>query len=42
MPQGAVLIDRLEKLERYLFEQKTGHKIISPIRELLRQLRKES
>ncbi len=42
MPQSAVLTDRLEKLEKYLFEQKTESKIISPIREFLRELRMKS
>ncbi len=39
MPQNAVLTDRLQKLEKYLSEQKTKRKIISPIRDFLRQLR---
>jgi len=41
MPQSAVLTDSLEKLEKYLFEQKVESKIISPIRELLRELKKK-
>jgi hypothetical protein len=39
MPQNAVLPDRLEKLEKHLSSQKIEAKIISPIREFLRQLR---
>ncbi len=42
MPQSEVLIDRLQKLEKYLSEQKSNHKIISPIREFLRDLRLKS
>lgn len=42
MPQSAVLTDRLEKLEKYLFMQKTASKIILPIREFLRELRMKS
>lgn len=42
MPQSAVLIDRLEKLEKYLFEQNIESKIISPFREFLRELRMKS
>lgn len=42
MPQGSVLKDRLEKLEKYLSEQKTQGKIISPIREFLKELRIKS
>ncbi len=39
MPQSVVLIDRLQKLEKYLSEQKSDNRIISPIREFLRELR---
>lgn len=39
MPQSTVLIDRIEKLEKYLSEQKPELSIISPIREYLRALR---
>ena len=42
MPQSAVLTDRLEKLEKYLFRQKTESKIISLLREFLRELRMKS
>ncbi len=42
MPQSAVLVDRLQKLEEYLSEQKSESKIILPIREFLRELRLKS
>ncbi len=42
MPQNAVLINRIEKLEKYLSEQKTELEIILPIREYLRELRLKS
>lgn len=40
MAQGAVLTDRLEKLEKYLSEQKAESRIIAPVRDFLRELRK--
>lgn len=42
MPQSTVLTDRLEKLEKYLSSQKIERKIISLIREFLRELRTKS
>ncbi len=41
MPQSAVLIDRLEKLEKHLFGKTSEAEIISPIRDTLRELRKK-
>ncbi len=39
MPQSPVLIDRLEKMEKYLSKQRNEINIISPIRDYLRELK---
>jgi hypothetical protein len=40
MPQNAVLIDRIEKLEKHLSEQKAEPEIVSAIRDYLRDLKR--
>ena len=40
MPQNAVLIDRIEKLEKYMSRQKAELKILSAIRDYLRDLKR--
>jgi hypothetical protein len=42
MPQNAVLIDRIEKLEKYLSEQKAESKVLSAIRDYLRDLKRRN
>ena len=41
MPQSAVLIDRLEKLEKHLLEIKSENRITVLIRDVLKELRKQ-
>ena len=41
MPQSAVLIDRLEKLEKHLLEKKSENRITALIRDVLKELRKK-
>ncbi len=42
MPQSAVLIDRMEKLEKHLSEQKAERNTVTPIRDYLKELRIKS